>query len=71
MATICWARRYVLPADRVDGVGLHLLGDAAHFGDHALQVLQFGVESRDGVIGHDALSVIGMRSWLQPKRPVM
>ena len=52
---ICCASSHVLPLQRVDGVGLHLLGDAAHLGDHALEVLQFGVEGRDGVVGHDAL----------------
>ena len=44
------------------------LGQAAHLGDLAGELLQLAVEGLDGVFGHHG-RVIGLRR--QPKRPVM
>ena len=53
---------------RRDGVDEHLLGDAAHLGDAAAQILQFVVVGTDDVFRHGRLRC--GRSG-QPKRPVM
>ena len=37
---------------RVDGIGDLLFGEAAHLGDHAVELLQIGVESLGGMFGH-------------------
>ena len=46
--------RRVAPHERVDGIDEHLLGDAAHLGDAAAQVLQLGVVGADDVFRHGA-----------------
>ena len=37
------------------GIGDLLFGEAAHFSDHAGEILQIDVEGLGGVIGHDAV----------------
>ena len=51
---------------RIDGVGDLLLGEAAHLGDLAGEVLQVGVEGLDGVF-----AMVMPSTPRQPKRPVM
>ncbi len=51
---------------RVHGVGEHLFGDAAHFGNMAAEQFKLGVEGFDGVFDHAEQSLAR-----QPKRPVM
>ncbi len=64
-------QRGVALGERVDRVGDLLLGEAAHLGDHAGELLQIGVESLGGVVGH-CLKPSGRVPVLrQPKRPVM
>ena len=57
---------------RIDGIGDLLLGEAAHLGDLAGNVLQIGVEGLGGVFGHhDHSPALVFGPQLQPKRPVM
>ena len=42
--------------ERVHGVDHHLFGDAAHFGDQALDRIEFPVVGFDGVVVHGAWS---------------
>ena len=42
----------VAARQRVDRVGDLLLGEPAHLGDHAGELLQVGVEGLGGVFGH-------------------
>ena len=49
--------------ERVHRVDHHLLGDAAHFGDAALERVEFRVVGLDGMIDHGL-------PLLQPNRPV-
>ena len=60
--------RRIAAHERADGVDEHLLGDAAHLGDAAAQVLKLGVVGADDMFRHGASSSSGRR---QPKRPVM
>ena len=53
----------VAPIERVDGVADLLLGEAAHLGDHAREILQIGVERLHRVFGNH-------RSCSRPRRPL-
>ncbi len=55
---------------RVDRVGDLLLGEAAHLGDFARQLLQVGVERLGSVFGHHEPDPRDSPKG-QPKRPVM
>ena len=60
----------VAARQRIDGVGDLLLGEAAHLGDHAGELLQIDVEGLGDMFGHDFFLAV-RRFGHQPKRPVM
>ena len=53
--------RGVALGQRVDRIGDLLLGQAAHLGDHAREILQVAVECLDGVFGHGRHPRTGLR----------
>ncbi len=58
------AERDVAADQRVDGIDDHALGDAAHLGDQARELLEVGVEGLCGMFRTHVPSP-------QPNRPVM
>ena len=57
MATTWCASTDVGVGQRVHGVDDHLLGDAAHFGDAALERIELPVVGLDGMIDHGSHSL--------------
>ena len=59
VAITAWASAVSRAHQGGDRVDQHLLGDAAHLGDAAAQVLQLGVVGADDVFRHGTVSFVG------------